>query len=389
MLDLVGVDELYHSKRVAFMSAECSRLVNLSEEERDTVYDASLLHDCGVSSTHTHKYLISELDWSDSEAHCIKGHDLLAEEDLFSNLAPIILSHHTHWDVLHTKDISPENALISNCIYLADRVDALITQNKGCELLLVKDSIRETIKNYRGSFFAPELVDVFLDVSQSEFFWLSMMPHHLTKYIAEMSAMKKPHYLDHNALMHIANMFATIVDAKSHYTVEHSRGVARLAAHIASELGMGREKCVELNVAGLLHDIGKLKIPDEILEKPGPLTPAERAVMKSHSFESYQILKSIGGFDDISKWAAFHHEYISGEGYPFHLHKDQLPEEARIISVADVFQALVQDRPYRSSAEPQKVRAMLEEMGSSDKLDSDLVGFVNNNMETCWNAATA
>ena len=389
MLDLVGIDELHHSKRVAFMSFECSKLLNMSTEELDTVYYASLLHDCGVSSTQTHKHLISEMDWSDSEEHCIRGHNLLDDQDLFRNIAPIILYHHTHWDTLQTIDITHKSALISNCIYMTDRVDALMEQNKSQELLITKDNIRNTIKKYRGSLFAPELVDVFLDVSQSEFFWLTMMPHHLELHLSEMSKTRNTKYINDKSLLQIANIFASIVDAKSHYTVEHSRGVARLAKYIASELGMNKEKCIALEVAGLLHDIGKLKIPDEILEKPGPLTPAERAIIMSHSFESYQILKPISGFDDISKWAAFHHEYISGEGYPFHLHREQLPREARIITIADVFQALVQERPYRSSSEPKKVQSTLDEMGSSKKLDSDLVAFVNQNIENCWQVATA
>jgi putative nucleotidyltransferase with HDIG domain len=389
MLDLVGIDELHHSKRVAFMSFECSKLLNMSTEELDTVYDASLLHDCGVSSTQTHKHLISEMDWSDSEEHCSRGHNLLDEQDLFRNIAPIILYHHTHWDTLQTIDITHMSALISNCIYMTDRVDALMEQNKNQELRITRDNIRNTIKKYRGSLFAPELVDVFLDVSQSEFFWLTMMPHHLELHLSEMSNTRNTKYINDKSLLQIANIFASIVDAKSHYTVEHSRGVARLAKHIASELGMNKEKCIVLEVAGLLHDIGKLKIPDEILEKPGPLTPAERAIIMSHSFESYQILKPISGFDDISKWAAFHHECISGKGYPFHLHREQLPREARIIAIADVFQALVQERPYRSSVKPKKVQSILEEMESSNKLDSDLVAFVNQNLESCWQAAIA
>jgi putative nucleotidyltransferase with HDIG domain len=389
MLDLVGIDEVQHSKRVAFMSVECSKLLNMSKEELDTVYDASLLHDCGVSSTRTHNYLISELDWSDSEEHCVRGHDLLVGQELFADIAPIILYHHTHWDTLQAKDITRKSALISNCIYMTDRVDALIAQNKNQELLIARKNIRNTISKYRGSFFAPELVDAFLDISQSEFFWLTMMPHHLELYLSEMSKTRKTKYINYKSLLDIANIFASIVDAKSHYTVEHSQGVARLARHIASELGLSKEKCMLLEVAGLLHDIGKLKIPDEILDKPGPLTPEERAVIMSHSFESYQILKPISGFDEISKWAAFHHEYISGEGYPFHLHREQLPREARIITIADVFQALVQERPYRSSAEPKKVQSTLDEMGSSKKLDPDLVAFVNQNIENCWQVATA
>ena len=79
-----------------------------------------------------------------------------------------------------------------------------------------------------------------------------------------------------------------------------------------------------LEVAGLLHDLGKLNVPDEILEKPGPLTGEERMIMMRHSFESYQILRRISGFEQIAEWAAFHHEVLTGTGYPFRKDKKEL-----------------------------------------------------------------
>lgn len=387
-LDLVGVDELQHGKRVAFMAMECGRAFGLDQEKLDQLYHAALLHDCGVSSTTVHRYLVTELDWSGADDHCQRGHDLLLEHELFADLAPLIRHHHTHWDRLTDTEIDDETALINNCIYLVDRVDALVAQQGLDELLFSKDEIRTTIAKYRGSFFAPQLVDVFMDVSASEFFWLTLQPRHLNLYLSEMSLESKVRQIDQDSFLRIARMFATIVDAKSPFTVEHSHGVSRLAKHLGILLDLPQSSCDALEVAGLLHDLGKLQVPDEILEKAGPLNERERATMKHHSFESYQILRRIDGFESIAEMAALHHETLSGEGYPFHRAGAGLSREARIIAVADIFQALAQNRPYRASMSPEKTMAILQEMADNNKLDQEIVRTVRENLSACWQAAT-
>ena len=387
-LDLVGVDELQHGKRVAFMAVECGRAMGLAGDDLDRLYHAALLHDCGVSSTTVHRYLVSELDWSGAEEHCQRGHDLLLEHELFADLAPMIRYHHTHWDQLTNMDLSDQTALINNCIYLVDRVDALVAKQGIEELLFCKDDIRATIAKYRGSFFAPQLVDIFMDVSANEFFWLTLQPRHLGLYLSEMALDGKEHPIDHQCFLRIARMFATIVDAKSPFTVEHSHGVSRLAKQLGVLLELPEARCDALEVAGLLHDLGKLRVPDEILEKPGPLNDRERATMKHHSFESYQILRRIDGFESIAEMAALHHETLCGDGYPFHRAGAGLSREARIIAVADIFQALVQDRPYRASMSPEKTMAILQEMADGNQLDQGIVATVRENLSACWQAAT-
>ncbi|MDH3359359.1 MAG: HD domain-containing protein [Desulfobulbaceae bacterium] len=387
-LDLVGVDELQHGKRVAFMAVECGRALNFDDEKLDRLYHAALLHDCGVSSTTVHRYLVTELDWAGANEHCRLGHDLLLGHELFADLAPLILHHHTHWDQLTTMDLDDETALINNCIYLVDRVDALVAKQSIEELLFCNEEIRDTINKYRGQFFAPQLVDVFMDVSASEFFWLTLQPRHLDLYLSEMSLDSKEKQIDKDCFLRIAQMFATIVDAKSPFTVEHSQGVSRLAKQLGILLGLPKDNCEDLEVAGLLHDLGKLRVPDEILEKPGPLNEKERATMKHHSFESYQILRRIEGFESIAEMAALHHETLSGEGYPFHREGSGLSKEARIIAVADIFQALAQNRPYRGSMSPEKTMAILQEMADNNKLDQEIVRTVKENFSSCWLAAT-
>ncbi|MCF8067376.1 MAG: HD domain-containing protein [Desulfobacterales bacterium] len=388
MLDLVGIDDVQHGKRVAFMAVECGRYMGMNDAMLDTIYHAALIHDCGVSSSNMHTYLVTELNWDKSEDHCLCGEALLSGHHLFADYAPIILYHHTHWDILKDKNLPDDIKLIANCIYMADRIDALVVRNSGKNLLLSRDIIRNTIRKYKSTFFSPELVDIFLNISQNEIFWLMLDPRHISTYICDMSKVSKVIEINEGAFLEIAKLFASVVDAKSTFTAEHSFGVAKLSKLIGKLAGLDNEVCSILEISGLLHDLGKLNVPDEILDKPARLTIDERAVMMHHSFESYQILKRIDGFETIAKLAAFHHETLSGQGYPFHLEDAGLPLEARIIAIADIFQALAQNRPYRLSMPPWDIMGILTRMTEENKLDAEIVSLVNNNLQGCWEAAT-
>jgi HD-GYP domain-containing protein (c-di-GMP phosphodiesterase class II) len=142
-----------------------------------------------------------------------------------------------------------------------------------------------------------------------------------------------------------------------------------------------------LELAGLLHDIGKLRQPDELLDKPGKLTPEEYSHIQRHSFDTYSILKNIKGLEAITQWAALHHERADGSGYPYHIHNGGLAKEARIIAVADVFQALAQKRPYRDPLAPDEIMEILNEMVDDGKLDRDVVMCVDQNLQVCWEKA--
>ncbi|MEW6519743.1 MAG: HD domain-containing phosphohydrolase [Thermodesulfobacteriota bacterium] len=389
MLDLVGMDDFYHGKRVAYMSLECMRMHPAADESLlSATHDAALLHDCGVSSTRIHRKIISELDWSEAYIHCQLGHDLLLKHQTLVELAPVVLHHHTHWDNLAGMQLPERTKLISNAVYLADRIDSLSARCAPHELLLNCDAIRQTIARYRGTFFAPQLVDIFLDISQGEIFWLTLFPPHIDFYLDETELPSPARQIDHDALLRIAALFADIVDAKSPFTAEHSYGVAHLARFIGELYGLSSAVCNELELAGFLHDLGKLKVPDEILEKDGPLNAIERSIIMQHSFETFQILRQISGFEAIARLAAFHHETPSGQGYPFHMQEADLSVEARIIAVADVFQALSQNRPYRAAQSPEAIRDVLHGMAEEKKLDTEIVALVGRNLLPCFAAAT-
>jgi putative nucleotidyltransferase with HDIG domain len=159
----------------------------------------------------------------------------------------------------------------------------------------------------------------------------------------------------------ICQAFAEVIDAKSPYTFNHSLGVANASVAIAEALALAPIMITTIRRAALLHDIGKLSVSNAILEKPGKLTDSEWEVMKMHPVYSRQILKSISGFENLAFIAAAHHERLDGKGYPEGLKANQLPLAARVIAVADVYQALTEKRPYRDGLSQDVVMKMLHE----------------------------
>ncbi len=140
----------------------------------------------------------------------------------------------------------------------------------------------------------------------------------------------------------------SVLKVSDEYTFKHSVDVATMAMVIAKKLGMSQEEVYDIGIAGLLHDIGKSKIPNEILNKPGRLTEEEFAVMKQHPTYGYQILKENKELKDIIKLAVLqHHEKINGAGYPLGVEEARICQFAKIISVVDIYDALVTDRPYK------------------------------------------
>lgn len=387
-IDLVGVDDVLHGRRVAILAVECARRLDWSEAEQQLLFDAALLHDAGVSSTRVHHLLVNELDWAGAGLHCERGYQLLKDFTPLAQIASIVRYHHTHWQDLQQSNIDPVIARFANLIYLADRVDVSATPYYADNsLLLHVPEICARMNRYRGSFFSPELVDAFLAAAQAEAFWLILDSDFIPYFVSDMFHAGSKHQIDLVDLKQLAVIIAEIVDAKSHFTCEHSLGVGRVARYIAAELGISGERLDRLEVAALLHDIGKLQIPDAVLESPLKLTPFERAVMKKHSFATYQILKRVIGLEEVALWSSQHHESLDGCGYPFRTLADELPLESRIIKVADVYQALSQNRPYRQPLPPSEILQLLRQMENSLEIDPKLVNFVASHLDGCQRAA--
>lgn len=389
-LSLVGIDEHQHGERVAYMAMMCAQRLQWGVEALDDLFHAGLLHDCGVSSSQVHRYLISEMDWEGTELHCVLGEYYLSNFPPLAHLAPTIRYHHTHWEILRGLDLPEETRLASNLIYLVDRVDALRANlmRKGKSLPEMVTDIRQTIAAYRDSHFAPQLVDCFFQIAGNDAFWLSLEPLNLVENLQQMECRRKQVLSNYEDLRKLSRIFAHIVDAKSDFTYDHSLGVAQLACHLAELAELPPHRGAMIEIAALLHDLGKLGVPDEILEKPTPLSAEETQIMHRHSYETYRILRHIKGFEQIAEWAGNHHETLLGDGYPFQHEHTELTIEARIIAVADIFQALAQERPYRRALSANEIIEILQGMATEGRIDNDLVNLVTNNLDSCYCAAT-
>jgi HD-GYP domain-containing protein (c-di-GMP phosphodiesterase class II) len=152
---------------------------------------------------------------------------------------------------------------------------------------------------------------------------------------------------------------AEAVQVRDGATAEHSMTVGSLCGAMATALGLDPQHAAEVEIAGMLHDLGKVSMPDAILHKPGPLTEAEWLEVQKHPAIGAQIVAA-AGLADISQWILLHHERPDGTGYPHGLGADSIPLEAAIVSVADSYEAMVTDRVYRPALPQRAARAELE-----------------------------
>jgi len=372
-VSLVGMNDTNHGKRVGFIATQLASQLGYDDIELGFIFELGLLHDVGVSREQVHTALVNHFDWSESEVHCEIGHHLMQNFAPLQKFAEPILYHHTPWQELVDLDIDEQSKLYANLIFIADRIDVSASGHYGKDILIARQGITELMQAKSGSYFNPEFVATFEKLQRHEAFWIALEDRHVTRYTWDFGNTKSDCSLTIKSLKNMASIMAYIVDQKSPFTAEHSSGVAAVAHLLAATMALDEEHCDKIEVAGLLHDLGKLHMPDYILEKPGKLNTEERNIMNQHSYETYEILRHVIGLEEIARWAAYHHEGLNGIGYPFHPKRQDLGVEARIIAVADVYQALAQDRPYRGGMPLNKILNILQEMVDAGKLDKKVV----------------
>lgn len=223
-----------------------------------------------------------------------------------------------------------------------------------------RDAALDLLARRRGSWFDPALVDRVLRWRADHRWWRDLGGHGILERVVEGEPSDHRRLVDEDGLDAVAGAFADIVDAKSPFTYRHSSNVALYARGIGAELGADAEEQRRLLRAGLLHDIGKLGVSSRILEKQGPLTPEERSEMERHPLYSWEILSPVAAFRDFSRMASLHHEKLDGSGYPWGVRAEGMDRAARVLVVADIYEALTADRPYRAGMPPQKALEILE-----------------------------
>jgi len=217
-----------------------------------------------------------------------------------------------------------------------------------------------------GQWFDPALVNAFERIARDADFWATLdSPLIDRKVLAlEPGSFRLP--LDDDYLDDIAAAFGQVVDSKSPFTSGHSERVAHFTDKIAAALGLSAPRRRWLKRGALLHDVGKLGVSNAVLDKPGKLDAAEWEAVKRHTEYTEEILSRIGAFKDLALVAAAHHEKLDGSGYPRGVAGDAIALETRIITTADIFDAISADRPYRKAVPtPQTLDIMAETVGTA------------------------
>lgn len=375
-IDLAIPSLAQHQQRTSFIVLEMGKTAKLSDEILEKIFIAALLHDLGALSLEE-KISLLNFETLNIEDHCIRGELLLNNVHWLKDAAKIVRFHHKEWK--HWEEsIETPLVLESQLLFLADYVERLI--NRDHYILHQHEDIIEKVKSLSGSLFHSQIVDIFLTVSKREEFWLDLVSSRLYSLLLNEGPFRKRE-IDLSNISLMTELFQKIIDFRSRFTATHSAGVSATSKMLSRIIGLSKIEIRLMEVAGNLHDLGKLAIPNSILEKPGKLTKKEMAVMKSHTYYTYSIINTIDGLQQVAEWAAYHHERLDGSGYPFRCKADELDTGARILMVADIFTALAEDRPYRKGMSREGIVQIIKQFSDRQLLDSMIVRLLFENFD--------
>jgi HD-GYP domain-containing protein (c-di-GMP phosphodiesterase class II) len=360
-----------HHWRTAMIASRIAEQIKLEENERHKLIHAALLHDIGAASSWSEKHQLRNYENPSLHKHAEAGYELLKDSKQLGHLADTVRHHHDFWDGSSPCGLAgKEIPILGRIIHLADRVEILIQD--GTFIFNQRPLILSAIQKLSGTNFDPDLVQALQDISGQESFWLDLVnPYYYQNFFEQIDAYGLIRFsLDD--IINISEIFATIIDRTSRFTAVHSRSVSTVAAFLATAKGFSSDEIKTMRIAGLMHDLGKLAVPTNILEKAGKLSGQEFYMIKQHTYYTYRILMQIDGFSTIAEWAAYHHETLDGKGYPFQIKANSLSLGSRIVAVADVFTALTENRPYQATMALDRVEKIMRTMVTNHKLDGTL-----------------
>jgi HD-GYP domain-containing protein (c-di-GMP phosphodiesterase class II) len=375
-LDLAFTSLAMHQQRTAFIAWELAKRAKLEEKRIEKVFLAGLLHDIGALSIEEKKSL-HDNETSAVEQHCIRGQHLFKSNPWLAPCADLVRYHHREWVTYEEPRDAPQ-VFDSQLLFLADYLERQI--DRKTYILHQDEALCSRLKELSGKQISSEIVDLFLEISRREEFWLDLASPRLYSLLLHNGPFQTIE-VDINNIVIFAKLLSMIVDFKSPFTATHSSGVAQCSMLLANMVGMSETEVELMEVAGLLHDLGKLVVPNSILEKPAGLTHAEMAVMKQHTYHTFSILSTIEGLQMIAEWGAYHHERLDGKGYPFRREAHEINLGARIMAVSDIFTALAEDRPYRKGMAAERIKTILQEQASHGIQDPRIIKLLLENIE--------
>ncbi len=369
-IDLMSPALARHHMQVSYLGYRIAEEAGFSEDDRRAVAIAGSLHDIGAFSARERVDLL-DFEEQSPHGHAIAGAMLLEGFPPLAAIARLIRFHHVPWEDGAGRIFRGQEVPVgAHVIHLADRLAVLFDPD--APVLGQVPTLVDAVSRHAGSRFAPELVQALQRLARRDVIWLEAASQRIeTIFSRVIQGWRAP--LDLDGLLSFARLLCRVIDFKSAFTATHSSGVAATSVALSSALGFspGDQKLME--IAAFLHDLGKLAIPSEILEKPGALTEDERAVMRTHVYYTYEILQPVPALDLITSWGTLHQERLSGSGYPFAFTAEALPLGARVMAVADVFTAITEDRPYRPGMSKEDALGVLFAMADEDELDKNVV----------------
>jgi HD-GYP domain-containing protein (c-di-GMP phosphodiesterase class II) len=392
-LDLTEGQPLGHTVRSCVIGMRMAESLDLTSADRSALYYALLLKDAGCSSNAARmaalfgsddqqvKARMKVVDWHKRtrlavqtmrncavgrplmerlrhfvaiartegmtrdliQVRCDRGADIARMLGFPQDTASAIRSLDEHWCGLgYAQGLREEQIpLLARIASIAQTLESFHAKHG-------VDQALHVVEKRRGSWFDPKLVDIVLSWRGDTAWWSALRGDDANDMVIAAEPEDETRYVDEAGLDEVARAFAEIIDTKSPYTYRHSTNVADYARAIGYHMSLPAPQIRQLYRAALLHDIGKLGVSSRILEKAGPLTPAEREQMQQHPVHTMSILERVGAFRGFSRVAAFHHEKLDGTGYPWGFSASELDVSARILAVADVYEALTAERPYRA-----------------------------------------
>lgn len=395
-LDLTEGQPMGHAVRSCLLGMRLADLLQLSVEQKSDLYYAALLKDAGCSSNAARMYdilggderkakqEIKATDWTrvsfegleyllrnvmpgrsrlervfaianvatSREAQtrelfnlrCDRGAHIARKIGFSETICKAIYSLDEHWNGKGYPESrkSHDIPLLSRIMNLCQTLEVFATLNG------VSDAF-QVLRDRSAAWFDPELVRAAGDLEGDTDLWKLLESERVRDTVIDLEPVDVSLYVNDGELDNICEAFASVIDAKSNFTHTHSRGVSSVAVGIAQRLSLPEDQVRLIRRAAMLHDIGKLSVPNTILDKPGKLTAAEWEVIRLHPYYTQRILERIHGFQDLAFLASSHHERLDGSGYYRNLRNSQIPIASRAIAVADVYDALSSKRPYRSA----------------------------------------
>jgi HD-GYP domain-containing protein (c-di-GMP phosphodiesterase class II) len=373
-LDLTGATS-NHSKRVSYICYKMGENLGLNKKELYDLTALAILHDNGVSEKTLHDKLLGKnlenfTSIERRKEHCTFGEINISDFPFHGKVKDVLLYHHENYDGTGFFNVKGNDIpLMSQIIHLADILDI----NFNFENLKNEDhdKLLAFIHDSRNVIFSDEIISAFLNISSHKSFWLDLKSMFITP------ALKKliPQFTIECSFKEIRDMtkiLSKIIDCKSSYTQLHSSELAVKIEKLTKYYGYNEVDTYKMIIAADLHDIGKLAVPNSILDTPQKLTLDQYEVIKEHPYYTRIALQEIKGFEDIVEWSSNHHEKLNGKGYPFGKTHKELDFNSRLMACLDIYQALTEARPYRPSLTHKAAMRILNDMKNDTFIDSKI-----------------